>query len=460
MKTHHLLFSIFLPFILLMLADCTKEPAPAKAALHEAVAAQDNFVSIGQVLDFAAKKHPLTKASGEPDFDVAPYCSNAGDTLLYIVNYGDNDGWQILSSDARTPAVIAEGETGSFSLTEGSPAVQVWLDCTAQDIAAVRRASDSELNFSKDEIAANKQVWGMRGDGDLEPITLDEGYWDFTVSTDTIITEERGHMLPKWHQDAPYNAYCPLKSNSTTDRAPAGCVAVAGAQTMYYLHSLWGVPSTMYSTCICTGYVHNYSRSFGNNTSAVWAQMDTACHNLGEPADAEAILIAYTGHRVDMDYDNDGSGASFSDLKTDFFEYHSISCRKKNYNADTVKYFLLQNQPVIVSASNLLIPTDDNVHCFAIDGYRKTAIRYTYYHYFVPYHPNSWVPTPEYEPYYTYSQTTPKITQITINWGWESQWSSLQNEGWFGLTANWYVDLGNGPFNYNHNVKTIHGFHL
>ena len=70
------------------------------------------------------------------------------------------------------------------------------------------------------------------------------------------------------------------------------------------------------------------------------------------------------------------------------------------------------------------------------------------------------MPTPEYEPYYTYSQTTPKITQITINWGWESQWSCLQNEGWFSLTANWYVDIGDGPFNYNHNVKTIHGFHL
>ena len=461
MRTNHLLFGICLSIILLMLADCTKEPAPAKASLHEAVAAQGNFVSIGQVLDFAAKKHPLTKATGEPDFDVAPYCGSSGDTLLYIVNYGDNDGWQILSSDARTPAVIAEGETGSFSLTEGSPAVQVWLDCTAQDIAAVRRASDSELNFTKDEIAANKQVWGMRGDGDLEPITIDEGYWDYTVTIDTIITEERGHMLPKWHQHTPYNAYCPLQSNSTTDRAPAGCVAVAGAQALYYLHSLWGIPPTMFSTCICTGYVHNYSRSFDNNTSSVWAQMDTACHNSGLPADAEAILIAYTGHCVDMDYDNDGSGAYFSDLKTNFFEYLGISCRKMNYNADTVKHFLLQNQPVIVSASNLLIPTDGKVHCFAIDGYKKTAIRYTYYHYFVPDHPNSWVPTPEYEPYYTYSQTTPQITQIKINWGWKSQWiSPFLNEGWYGLTANWYVDLGSGPYNYNHNVKTIHGFHL
>lgn len=453
MKINQLLSGIFLAIVLLMLADCTKEPSPAKVSSDGSIVSQDNYVKIGQVLEFAARKHPLTKASGEPDFDVSPYCGSSGDTLLYIVNYGDNDGWQILSSDARTPAVIAEGETGSFSLTEGSPAVQVWLDCTAQDIAAVRRASDSQLNFSKDEIAANKQVWGMRGDGDLEPIELEMGHWEYTVTADTIVTETLNHMLPEWHQDAPYNAYCPLKSNSTTDRAPAGCVAVAGAQTLYYLHSLWGVPSTMYSTCSCTGNINNYSRSFSNSTSTAWSAMCTGCI-FDLTADAEAILIAFTGHCVNMHYHNTYSSAQTADLGPDFFDQYGIAIRSRSYNADTVKHYLNQNLPIIVAAGD----SSGDRHCFAIDGYKKEFISYATYHYFVPDHPNSWIPTPEYEPYYTYSQTTPAIKHIRINWGWISQWLGGTNNGWYGLTADWYVN--NNTNHYSNNVMIYYGFHL
>ena len=82
MKINQLLSGIFLAIVLLMLAECTKEPSPAKVSSDGSIVSQDNYVKIGQVLEFAARKHPLTKASGEPDFDVAPYCGSSGDTLL------------------------------------------------------------------------------------------------------------------------------------------------------------------------------------------------------------------------------------------------------------------------------------------------------------------------------------------------------------------------------------------
>ena len=63
MKINHLLFGIFLAIILLMLADCTKEPVPAKVSSDGSIVSQDNYVKIGQVLEFAARKHPLTKAT-------------------------------------------------------------------------------------------------------------------------------------------------------------------------------------------------------------------------------------------------------------------------------------------------------------------------------------------------------------------------------------------------------------
>ena len=462
MKTYHILFGIFLSFILLMLADCTKEIAPAKAALHEAVAAQDNFVSIGQVLDFAAKKHPLTKATGEPDFDVAPYCGSSGDTLLYIVNYGDNDGWQILSSDARTPAVIAEGETGSFSLTDGSPAVQVWLDCTAQDIAAVRRASDSELNFSKDEIAANKQVWGMRGDDEPLPIEVDDGHWEETISLQEIATDSVVHMTPHWSQEAPYNAYCPLTSYSSTERVPAGCVAVAAAEVLYYLHYKLGTPATMVDYGYCTGDIYGFSRSFTGNSSAVWAQMDTLYHTSSYPADAEAIMIGYFGECVGMNYNNYLSYTWPIYIKTQLFPQYGITSSYSSYNVNTIKNSLESQLPVITTAST---QPSSMGHCFVIDGYLKTYTRYTHYHYYVPDDPNHWFPSPELEPYYTFTQTTPQIKKIRINWGWGNQWIQNAlgegpfNDGWYSLTADWTVQLdANNTTNYAYDVYIIYNY--
>ena len=45
MKRNHLLFTTFLSIILLMLADCTKEPAPAKVSSDGSIVSQDNAYS-------------------------------------------------------------------------------------------------------------------------------------------------------------------------------------------------------------------------------------------------------------------------------------------------------------------------------------------------------------------------------------------------------------------------------
>lgn len=436
----------------------------------------EHFVGINQVLSYIDERRPQTKGA-QNDFRLEAYNSAEGDTLMYIINYGNGDGWQVLSTDARTPAVIAESDTGSFSLEGGSPAVRVWMDMTATDMAHIRNLPDEKLNFSEDEIAAHKAFWASKESGtrglDDPPVGPPlHGYWDVEVYSQTVVTDSLDHMLPHWHQQEPYNAYCPKKTIDTT-RASAGCVAVAGAETLYYLHSLWGIPSTMASTCVCEGYVvHNFYRSFSNFTSSVWAAMDTSFHFPSSPADAEAILIAYTGFRVGMEYHNDGSGADSADLRTDFFDYYDISSRRRDYNADTVKHFLLQQLPVIISATDLLINTNNRKHCFVIDGYKRTYTRTTYRHYWVPglldLDPDM------YEPYYTYSNSNYDITAIKINWGWPTQWINIPysiyplNDGWYGLTADWYVSNDdnenwtieeNETYNYNHNVKMIYGFH-
>ncbi|MBR4002096.1 MAG: C10 family peptidase [Bacteroidales bacterium] len=451
-------FSFLLCLSVLICLGCSK--AEVASIIEESrpilEVASDNFVSIDQIQNYANNFRPQSKSNDEPDYTIMPYGELDDTPLVYIVNYGEGDGWQILSSDARTPAVIAEGERGHFSLNEGSPAVRIWMDCMSEDIAAVRKARDDELSFSPEEIAANKQIWY----GSSPSKEGDEGYWAVTVSSQEIFYDSLSHMTPHWDQYEPYNAYCPLKSNSSTERAPAGCVAIAASEVLYYLHDIWNIPATMVNYGYCIGNTLSYERYFGGDSSTIWSQMDPGYSSLS--ADAEALMIGYIGSVIDMTYWNNASFTLPAKIRTQLFSLYGITSSHGNYDVSTVKSNLENNLPVIVTASDYLIPVppDFDVHCFVIDGYMRTYKQYTYYHYWVPDNPNN--PKghfdPDHMPYITYSQTDPSVIAIKINWGWWSQWDEFNpvNDGWFALTPEWMVTRQGNTYNYNHNVKMIY----
>lgn len=455
---------LFIPLVLiiLMLANgCTKEVSPQVGRVQTLYNATvgDNALDISDIRAFADRRSTITKTNGEPGYTMEPYCGSDGEPLVYIVNYGKGDGWQILSTDARTPAVIAEGDSGYFSLEDGSPAVRVWLDCMAADIAAVKRASDDQLNFSEEEIAAHRAVWGK--EVSKEPVQGDRlpGHWVVDlVGTQEMVGDTLAHMTPKWHQEAPYNTYCPLKSNSTTERAPAGCVAVAAAEALYCLHNRLGSPTDMMSQGYCDGNVNNYYRLFWNPNNTIWSQMDSIYKPSYMDAIPESILIGYVGQLVRMDYGDTASGAHMEHIQDYVLDSLHISSWYGNYAVDSVKRNLNHYLPVIVSATDWLIPLNNHNHCFVIDGYKKTFTRKTYYHHWETNDPTPIDPRSggNHDPYYTYEDTTPEITSIRINWGWESQWCyPFYNEGWYSLTADWAIDDGGAGYNYNYNVKMI-----
>ena len=101
---------LFIPLVLiiLMLANgCTKEVSPQAGKVHTLYNATvgDNALDISDIRAFTDKRSTITKTNGEPGYTLEPYCGSDGEPLVYIVNYGKGDGWQILSTDARTPAV-------------------------------------------------------------------------------------------------------------------------------------------------------------------------------------------------------------------------------------------------------------------------------------------------------------------------------------------------------------------
>lgn len=427
------------------------EPADTNPAKAPTISTE-HIVGINQILSYIDERRPQTKGA-QNAYRLEAYNSAEGDTLMYIINYGNGDGWQILSTDTRTPAVIAESSTGRFSLEEGSPAVQVWMDMTATDIANIRNLPDEKLNFSEDEIASHKAFWASKEEVDRGLIDPDPnpryGYWATEVSSHTVSYDTLNHLVPQWDQNAPYNAYCPWKSDGSMKRAPAGCVAIAGAQVLYYLHEHLGVPQTMVSDGYCFGTTTGWDHDFYDYTSTIWAQMSPYYTDVPGAADAEALMIGHVGKKISMNYTNNYSFAFPNYLRTRLFSDIGISSSHGNYDAGYTKSNLLDSLPVIVTASRYVIPYDGDIHCFVIDGYRRTRIETITYHYWVEGILDITIP----EPYYTYSYSSPEIKYFKINWGWWDQWTDGVNDGFFSPTGDWYVDTG---ANYIYNRTMIY----
>ena len=189
--------------------------------------------------------------------------------------------------------------------------------------------------------------------------------------------------------------------------------------------------------------------------------MNTYYHYPSTNLIPEAIMIGSVGLSVNMHYWDWNpvydyfSWALPGNLKTSVFEPYGISCTRGSYDESIVKSSLLSLMPVVVSGSNLLIPVDGLIHCFVIDGYKRTRTKYTHWHHFVYDEPQSGpVPLPP-DDYTTYSYSAPQVTSVRINWGWWTQWVYGTNEGWFAPTGGWTVTNNGSTYDYQYFVKNL-----
>lgn len=375
-----------------------------------------------------------------------------GDTLFFVVNYPEG-GWKMYASDKRVPAVVAECENGRFDLSETEEMMGTWFDAMKEDMKAVRQAQDYELNFTAEEIEENVNRWDAVCDiqrflqeHDYEyigpgRIPSGPGYFVlYNTETDTIFYDSINHLTTtKWDQGTPYNNYCPNK-HGESGKAPAGCVAIAGAQMLFYLHNKLGVPATTVNSASCTGDITNYVMNQWGNSSTVWNAMEN-------DSTYSAPLIAYVGKGVNMQYGNNSSSAFTVDLVNNVFVPNGISCQYDSLDIQKLSTSLLAGMPVVARAVRKQNGHNYG-HSFIIDGYKRMRSRTTYYYYWVS---EMELPIPENgslppllilwknkaEHYYD----TPYIDKIKMNWGWGDYY--YQNAPWVAPTGDWVVNNRN-----------------
>lgn len=429
-----------------------------------------NHVSYDNIVALCKGQNGITRHNTDNSFDVNCIVSDYNDTLLYVCGKQDG-GWIIYSSDTRVPAIIAQSDEGSFELLMQNENAKAWIESIAEDMRIIKSLDDDKLNFSEEEIERNKSFWSSisspdkyvkkmlkqnttRGIGDdivFEP----SGHYELAYSrTYSEVYDSISRLTTtNWRQTYPYNSCCPYLLDNVL-RAPAGCVAFAGGQMLYFLHNHLGVPETAPSQGYCYGNINdypNYNWSQYDYNSTIWSQMI-------QTDSCAAPLLADIGRRLNMQYDGDGGDVSAEDLVNNVFAPYGISCTYSSYDTNTVRTSLFGGIPVILCAWYTEQRSNNPTligHTFIADRYKRERIVtencYEWVWDFIPPDGGPLTLVPE---TYVYTYSSPEITMIGMNWGW-GDYYNISSE-WFSLTGDWIKDGDN----LNINRHMIYNFHV
>jgi hypothetical protein len=453
------------PFVLLVLVSCSdsiqEDLTNNNLDNHFTESIGAHHVRYSDIVTLTRCENPVTRASFNTSPEIECITNKNNDTLLYVC-HKQSGGWKIYSSDTRVPAIVAASDEGSFAELMQIEGAKLWIKSMADDMATIKQLSDDKLNFSPEEIENNKAFWRSISSPDeyvkekinqspnrwldLPILPHDPGHFEFYYSRSysEVYDSIPRLTVTNWHQSDPYNCYCPARTDTTLN-APAGCVAIAGAQMLYFLHNKLGVPERAPSNATCYGNIDCYAMHQDNFTTTVWDSMNTNGYKA-------APLIANVGVFVGMDYGNTGSSADTEDLVEDVFEeYYNISCTYVNYNNNIshLRTSLLNGMPVILSAHS---STESGGHAFIADRYKRTrTVTVNYYRWVYDVVPEMPERVPD---IVEYQYQSPVVSMIGMNWGWGSYYNNPSE--WFSLTGDWIV----GNYNWNESRHMIYGFHV
>lgn len=329
---------------------------------------------------------------------------------FYLINYEDNEGFAMVSTDSRTTPVYAYSDEGNLNPAdfENNPGLKIFLE-------------GAILNY-EDEIA-NCSTYAL-GDGDRYPIIefpeelmaindivelveIDRVYYFKGIRVNENI---KGPFVPvQWHQHLPYGQYF---SNQK-----AGCGPVAAAQVMAY---------------------YQYPSNYGTYTF-YWTQMlslPSPIDEISQIYDVRYIssLLYSIGERANVDDSGANTIVSTSNLVAAIRDFGYNCQYMSSYNSDVIKNNISANKPIIISGN---CDSEEYGHIWVIDGYNITNYTNTLYYITYPYN------------IYDASSTDP-ITYYHCNWGW----SPGQDSGQHYYLRNGYFH--SNSFRYNDYIEIVH----
>lgn len=278
----------------------------------------------------------------------------AAEQPVYVFNAVEGQGFVIVSGDDRTDAILGYTTEGTYDEDNLPENFREWLNQMTAEIEALQQLPD-ESRASEPSETEPQQVTIHGAIPPLIATTWNQGNSDNSENTDGV-----------------YNIRLPKIGS----RYPCtGCVAVCGAQIMYY-HK-WPQEATK----VVPGY--NSSLSATSNSLLAkefeWGKMKTSYTNADAYSDAAyavADLMLYAGWAANMSYGIDGSSSSQVTLAGNMVEYFGYdpgwrSVNRSDYSVadwDELIYNELANRrPVIYDGAKAA--NGSGGHAFLCDGY-------------------------------------------------------------------------------------------
>ena len=375
-----------------LLVGCAKESAEVvKPSNIDLESADTHRVRLSKALEIAAEKvgsldgetRSTPRVVKSTELYIAKHATRSGESSnevsFYIINYEDNGGFALVSTDSRTTPIYAYSDRGSLSASdfEESPGLQIFME--------------GAIPYYEDEIA-NYSIEIPLPPGPLNPIIPDslddgraklvDGEWCWSV---THVVNHRVNPLLStiWHQDFPYNYVC--VQNTGIPDVKVGCVPVAiGQIAAYHRH-----PATF------NGYTFHWDEMLENGYIPFHDITSTASVDIGN-------LLWLIGDAGNANYKSEGTGIN-PELADDLIAELGFDCSSLiAFSQESIISDINDTQPVYARGTP---SAGGNGHAWVIDGYDydETIVRY-------------YIASPPYRLHKTSRTQTPVLFHINMGW--------------------------------------------
>ena len=367
-----LLYMILLLSVVVLYSNCTDEVVgfddaltavakenPKKRSVAEAIQIAQNAISM---LDdsIQTRNSLLTR---QIDYGQVPLviCSNemkltrssvneGNDTLMYVVNYADNQGFAVVSAERGTEGLIAVTESGQYDPSD-----------------------TTDTGFRRYMIAAQKYISANKAKDNPEPNRAPKGfYYEYDTTSVVCITPR---ITVKWGQSYHEGQFCP--------NGVSGCSHTAAAMIMSYfeypsfLVLTYNTPN-VYRTLNWSGM-----KSYINYGNCLYSILNGISYCTNEDHKSIGYLCRELAHQTgdNFYYNPNRTHGGIDQIRTTLlsigYSVGNVTSYQNLVNTSTIRDHLSNGKLIFMRGDN----NSNSGHAWAIDGYYGFTIHSCYYEY-------------------------------------------------------------------------------
>lgn len=391
--------------VMLVLVACEKNFQPSIENVELENVMQDNKVSLNQALLHAENRiNGISSTTRSSDrkvkstevFVAKPATRSTEDVEVsfYLINYENNEGFAMVSTDSRATPVYAYSDEGNLNPEdfETNPGLKIFLEGSIENYQIEVASTEAPLPIELPDSSSSDIT-------KLRIVEYDGGLY-YIKKTSEIINREK-LLTTYWRQRSPYGDACP--------NGIGGCGPVAAAQIMAF-------------------HKHPAERLFYTYDWNAMTITPTLSAGSDGATDA-AALILHIGSNANARYKNDATSTSIGDMDDAFISFSYSCSNPSSYDVNRVRDNIDARRPVYIRGGDWT-----NGHAWVIDGYDYTGYRTTYYYTYEPY-----------DRYDTFITSSYIYFHCNLGWGADNEDQTTNNGYYFAYSLK-----------YNNHLKVIY----